>query len=101
MLGAIQILGVLGLGFGRQKKLIGNVDDIAPYTMFHNSINILCRGLLGLSVVNGVRFFSQKAKGNACRYLETMEESINSAFYVWVVIKRVIVEVAKLKDVPL
>lgn len=69
--------------------------------MSHNSINVLRRGLSDLSIVEKVRLIGEKAKTHTCRYLKTLERSINLALYAWIVIERVTVEVAELKDISL
>lgn len=84
-----------------KRELIGNVNNVTSYTMSHNSTNILHREPLGSSVVEGVCFISKKAKGHTCRYLKTIGESINSTFHAWVVIERVVIEVAEFKNVSL
>ena len=84
-----------------KRKLVGDVDNIASYTILHNSMNLLRRGPLGSSVVNEVCFIGEEAKGHACRYFKTMEESINPAFYAWVIIECVAVDVAKFRGIPL
>ena len=68
--------------------------------MPHNSTNILRRGPLGSNVVERVYLIGKEVKGHACRYLETMGESINSAFHTWVVIERIAVEIAESRGVP-
>lgn len=84
-----------------KKKLIGNVNNIGSYIVSHDSTNVLCRGPLGLNIVNKVRFIGEKAKTHASRYLNTMEESINPVFYARVLIECVAVEVVEFRDVPL
>lgn len=84
-----------------KRKQIDNVNDVVPYTVSYNSTNVLRRGPSGSSVVDGVRFISEQAKGNTCGYFKTMRETINLALHVWVIIERVAVEVAELRDVPL
>lgn len=69
--------------------------------MLHNSTNVLRKGLLDLNIVKSIRLIDEEVKDHACRYLKTMEKSINSAFLVWVVIERVTIKLAKLRDVPL
>lgn len=77
-------------------ELIGDVNNITFYTVFHDSTNILYRETLGLSVIERVYLISKKAKGNAHRYFKTMREGINLALYVWVVIEGVAFEVVEL-----
>lgn len=80
-LATIQKLGALRLGFGRPKKLIGNVNYVIPYIIPHNSTNVLCRRLSGPRVIVRVDFIGEKIKGHACRYFKTMEERINPVFH--------------------
>lgn len=84
-----------------KRKLIGNVNDVASYTVLHNNTNVLRKGPSGSSVVDGIRFISEEAKNDACGYFETIRESINSVLYTWVVIERVAVEVTELRGVLL
>lgn len=81
--------------------MIGNVNDIVPYTVLHNSTNVLRREPSGSNIVDGVYFIGEKAKGYACKYLETMGENVNPVFYTQVVIECVAVEVAELRGVSL
>lgn len=83
-----------------KRELIDSVDNIAPYTVLYNSINILYRWLLSSSIIKRVGFIGEEAKDYACRYLKTMEESINPALYAQVVMECVTIKVAKLKGVP-
>ena len=76
-----------------------SVNDVVSYIVSYNSTNVLPRGSLGSSVVDKVCFIGQKIKSNACRYFETMKESINPAFYAGVIIEYVAVEITELKDV--
>lgn len=64
--------------------------------MSYNSANVLRRGASGLSVIEKVCLICEKVKGNACRYFKTIKTGINPAFYAWIVIKSVAVEVAEL-----
>lgn len=84
-----------------KKKLVGNINDVAPYIMSYNSTNVLCRGSPSLSIVENVGFIGEEVKGHACRYVKMMGESINLAFHTWVVIKHIAIEVAKFRGVPL
>lgn len=97
----IQILKVLELGLDRQKKLIGNINDVTPYTVLNNSTNVLRKRPLGLSVIDGIHFIGKEAKDYTCRDIETMQENINPAFYTRVVIERVTVKVAELRGISL
>ena len=69
--------------------------------MSHDSTNILCRGSPGSSVLERVGLIGEEAKGHARRHFKTSGESINPAFHAWVVIKRVAVEVAEFRGIPL
>lgn len=69
--------------------------------MLHHSTNVLRKGPSGLSVVEKVRFISEKAKDHTCEYFKTMKKSINPVFYAWVVIERVAVNVAEFRGVSL
>lgn len=80
-----------------KRNLVGNVDNIAPYTMLYNSTNILCKRLLGLKVVKKIGLIGEKAKNHACKHFKIMRESINPAFYTWIVIKRIAVKVAEFR----
>lgn len=64
-----------------KRKLVGNVDNVASYIMAHNSINVLCKESLSLSVIEGVRLIGEEAKGHARRHLKMIRESINPTFY--------------------
>lgn len=94
-------LKLQGYALVGKKQLMSNVDNVASYTIAHNSTNVLCRGFSGPSVVKGVRLISEEVKGHARRHLKTMRESINSAIHTWVVIKCVAIEVAEFRGVPL
>lgn len=48
-----------------------------------------------------IDFIGKKAKGDACRYLKTIRESINPALYTQVVIEHVAIDITELRDVPL
>lgn len=82
-----------------KRELIGDVDNITSYSVLHNSTNVLCRGLPGLSVGENVRLIGEQAKSHVHRYLKMISEGVNPAFHAWVIIERVMVEVAELKDV--
>lgn len=84
-----------------KRKLIGNVDDVASYTVSHNGTNVLHRGMSGSSIVDGVHFIGEETKGHIYRYLKTIEECINPAFYAQIVIERIAVKVAEFRGVPL
>lgn len=84
-----------------KKNLIGNVNDVVSYTIFHNSINILHKETSDISVVNGVSSISEKAKSHAYKYLETMGECINPALHAWVIIEYVTVEVTEIRYILL
>ena len=84
-----------------KRKLIGNINDIAPYTVLHNSMNVLRRGLTSLNVVEEVCFIGEETKSNACSSFEIMRESINPALHISVIIECVTVKVAKLRSVLL
>ena len=81
--------------------MIDDVNDVASYTVLHDSADVLHKGLSGLSVIESVSFIREKTKGHACRYLKTTEEDIHPAFHARVVIERVAVEVAELGCIPL
>ena len=76
--------------------MIGNIDNVAFYTVLHDSANVLRRGLSGTSVIERVSFIREETKGHARRHFKTMGKGINPAFHVRVVIERVAVEIAKL-----
>lgn len=84
-----------------KKQLIGNIDNIASYTIPHNSTNILHRGLLSSSFIKRVCLIGEEVKSHACMYLKTMRESINPAFHARVIIECVTVKIAELKGVTL
>lgn len=84
-----------------KRKSVGNVNDVASYTVPYNSANILRRGTSGLSVDERVRVIGDKAKSHACRYLKTMGERVDLAFYVRVVVESLAVKIAELRGVPL
>lgn len=69
--------------------------------MSHNSINILCKGLSGLSIIKRVRLIAEQVKGYTCRYLKMMREGINPVFHTWVIIKHVIIKVPELRSILL
>lgn len=69
--------------------------------MLHNSTNVLCRGLLGSNVVERVYLISEQAKDHTRKDFKTMGEGINQALHARVVIERITVKVAELKDIPL
>lgn len=48
-----------------KKQLISNINNVTSYTVPHNSINVLHKGLSGSSVLEEVCFISQEAKGHA------------------------------------
>lgn len=83
-----------------KRQLIDDVNDVASYTVLHNSTHVLRRGPLVLSVVEGIGLIGKKAKSYARRYFKTMGKNINQAFHAWVVIERVAVKVAELRGVP-
>lgn len=68
--------------------------------MPYNSANLLDKGSLSTSVIEGVRLIGQEAKGNARWYLEAMGESVDPAFHTWVIAKDIAVEIAELQGVP-
>lgn len=80
--------------------LIGDLDDVTPYTVLHNGTNVLRKRPSGSSVVKGVCPISEKVKDYAHRYFKMMKEYINPVFHTWVVIENVAVKVAEFKDVP-
>lgn len=81
--------------------MIGDVNDVASYTVSHDSADVLCRGSSGPSVIKSVSLIRKETKGHARRYLKTTGEGINLAFHAQVVIEHVAIEVAELKCVPL
>lgn len=68
----MQTLRVLGLASIGKKQLISIDNNIATYTMLHNSTNVLCKGPSGSSVVKGVCLIDKKAKRHICRYFKIM-----------------------------
>lgn len=84
-----------------KRQLIGNVDNVASYPVSHNSTNVPRRGSSGSSVVEKVCLIGEQAKSHARREFKTMREDINPALHARVIIERVAVEVAELRDVPL
>lgn len=82
-------------------KLICNVNNITSYTMPHDSTNVLSGGSLSTSVVERVCLVGQEVKGNACQHFEAIKKGINPAFHTRVVVEGIMVEIAKLRDVPL
>lgn len=83
-----------------KRQLIGNVNNVIPYIMSHNSTNILCKGLSDLNIVKRVYFIGEEAKGHAYRYFKIMEESINLAFHACVVIESIAIKIAEFRGVP-
>lgn len=67
--------------------------------MLYNDIDVLSKRLLSLSIINKVNFISKKTNGNTYWQLKMMQECINRAFRVWVIIEYIAVKVAKLKDI--
>lgn len=67
--------------------------------MPHNGINILRRRWSGSSVVERVYLIGEKTKSYAQIYLKTIGESINLAFYAWIVIQYIIVKVTKFRSI--
>lgn len=53
-----------------------------------------------MSVIEKIRLVGQKAKDNACWYLEAMGEDINLVFHARVIIEDIVVEIAKLIGIP-
>lgn len=84
-----------------RRELICNNDNVASYTVLHNSTNVLHRGSLGASIVEKVGFISKEIKSYICRHLETMGESINLAFHARIVVEHVLVKFTELKGIPL
>lgn len=82
-----------------KRELIGDVDNITSYSVSHNSTNVLFRGLPGLSVGENVRLIGEQVKSHVHRYFKMINEDVNLALHAWVIIERVMVEVAELKDV--
>lgn len=82
-----------------KKELIGDVDNIAPYTIPHNNTNLLYRGLLSSSIIKRVDFISKEAKGYAYRYLKIMGESINPVFHIQGIMEYVTIKGAELKGI--
>ena len=80
--------------------MIGDVDDVASYTVLHDSTHVLRRGPSGLSIVESVGFIGEEAKGYARRHLKTMEQSINPALHAWVIVECVAVKVTELRCLP-
>ena len=79
-----------------KRQLIGNIDNIASYTVLHDSADVLRRGLLGPNIIKRVSLIHEETKNYAHRHLKTMGEDINLAFHARVVIERVAIEVAEL-----
>lgn len=50
-----------------KRQLISDVDDVASYTVLHDSTDVLHRGPLGLSIVKKVDLIGEKPKGHARR----------------------------------
>lgn len=84
-----------------KRELIGVVDDVPSYTVLHNSKNVLCRGSSGSNVVKGVGFIGKEVKGYVHRYFKMMRKCIDPALHAWVVIERIVVEVAKFRGISL
>lgn len=84
-----------------KRQLIDNVNNITSYTISHNNMYVLRIGLLGSSIVESVGFIGEEAKSYTCRNLKTMGKSINLAFYIWIVIEHIAIEVTKLKYILL
>lgn len=83
----------------RKKQLISDINNVAFYIVPYNSINVLCKRPLGLSVVKKIHLFGKKAKGYIYRYLKTMEENINPVFHAWVIIEHVAVKIVEFKNI--
>lgn len=68
--------------------------------MPHNSANVLGGRSSSITVVEGVRFVGQEAKGNTCWYLKAIREDADLAFHTWVVVDGIAVGIAELRSVP-
>ena len=60
-----------------KRQLIGNIDNVASYTVSHDSANVLRKGLSGLNVIERVSLIREKTKWHAHKHLKTMGEGIN------------------------
>ena len=76
--------------------LVGNIDNVAAYAVPHDCLHILGWRTANSSVLERVSLVRQKAESHACRYLETMGESVDPVFHLRVVVEGVAVKVAKL-----
>lgn len=52
----IQKLLALGQVLNRQKKPIGDINNISPYTILHNSIYVLYKRLSSFNIIERVSF---------------------------------------------
>lgn len=84
-----------------KKELISNINNITSYAVLYFSVDVLCKGLSGSSVIKRVSFISKKTKSHAHRYIKTMKKGINLVFHAQVVIKYIAVKVTKLGSVPI
>lgn len=69
--------------------------------MLHDSANILGEESSSTSIIKEVCFIGQEAKGNACQYFEVIKGSINLALHTRIIVKSIMVEVTKLRNIPL
>ena len=79
---------------------MGNVYNIATYSMTHDCSNVLGGRLPRPGGIEWVNLVCQEAKRNAGGYFETIGERADLAFYTGVVVKHVSVEITKFRGVP-
>ena len=84
-----------------EEELIGDLNDVAAYTVPHDCPHVLVWRTASSSVLEQVSLVREEVESHACRYLETMEESIDPALHSRVVVEGVAVKVAELQGVPL
>ena len=82
-------------------ELVDDVDDVAAYAVPYDCPHVLGWRTASLSVLERVSLVRQEAKSHACRYLETMGESVDLALHFQVVVEDVAVKIAELQGVPL
>lgn len=79
-----------------KKELIGDIDNVAFYSILLDIVNVLRRWSSGLNFTERVCLIYKKVKDNTCGYLKIMKESINPVHYARIVIEYVIIKVTKL-----
>ena len=81
--------------------MIGDINNVASYTMSNDSADVLCRGLSSPSVIERVSLICEETKDHARRYFKIMGEGVNPVFYAQIVIEHVTVGVVELGCISL